>query len=503
MLKLLKSLDLTKSGGPDQIPPLFIVNCATSLAEPVTILFKRSLSEGIIPKIWKSAYVTPVFKKGNKSQIENYRPISKICLFSKILERIVYTDLYEAVKCNLSDEQHGFLRKRSTTSNLVLAHEFISEGMEQHAQVDIIYTDYSKCFDRIDHHVLLQKLLSAGIHGDLYRWFCSYVDNRTQAVVLQGYTSTWTVVPSGVPQGSILGPLLFILFISDIKSCFKHSYILLYADDMKILKKVHNDLDTHLLQEDLIRFQTYCILNKLQLNVSKCYHVTYTRKKTLIGTGYTLYGQTINKVNTIRDLGVIFDSKLLFDQHIESIVKKAAKALGFITRMSANFRSIKTIKIIYCSFVRSHLEYASQVWNPQYEIYNSRIEAIQKKFLKYIDFKARQYSADYSQRCHRYHFLPLEHRRLINDICFLLNIANGTIDCAELVANIELRTNQLGLRQRPLLNVPFSCTNYRRNAFFARSTASFNKLPLELNIDLYCTSASTTRRILAKQFFEN
>lgn len=272
---------------------------------------------------------------------------------------------------------------------------------------------------------------------------------------------------------------------------------------MKILKKVHNDLDTHLLQEDLIRFQTYCILNKLQLNVSKCYHVTYTRKKTLIGTGYTLYGQTINKVNTIRDLGVIFDSKLLFDQHIESIVKKAAKALGFITRMSANFRSIKTIKIIYCSFVRSHLEYASQVWNPQYEIYNSRIEAIQKKFLKYIDFKARQYSADYSQRCHRYHFLPLEHRRLINDICFLLNIANGTIDCAELVAKLELRTNQLGLRQRPLLNVPFSCTNYRRNAFFARSTASFNKLPLELNIDLYCTSASTTRRILAKQFFEN
>uniref|UniRef100_A0A2H1WPT2 SFRICE_019270 n=1 Tax=Spodoptera frugiperda TaxID=7108 RepID=A0A2H1WPT2_SPOFR len=102
--------------------------------------------------------------------------------------------------------------------------------MYQHAQVDIIYTDYSKCFDRIDH------LLLAGIHGDLYRWFCSYVENRTQAVVLQGYTPGWTSVPSGVPQGSILGPLLFILFISDIKYCFKHSYILLYADDMKILK---------------------------------------------------------------------------------------------------------------------------------------------------------------------------------------------------------------------------------------------------------------------------
>ena len=141
-------------------------------------------------------------------------------------------------------------------------------------------------------------------------------------------------------------------------------------------------------------------------------------KKVLIGTGYTLNGHRINRVNSIRDLGVILDSKLLFDQHIESIVKKASKALGFIIRTSACFRSLKTIKILYCSFVRSHLEYASQVWNPQYEIYKTRIEAVQKKFLRYLDFRAHQYSTDYDQRCHRYHFLPLEHRRHINDVCF-------------------------------------------------------------------------------------
>ncbi|PZC78085.1 hypothetical protein B5X24_HaOG202620 [Helicoverpa armigera] len=153
VLKLLKGLDPSKSGGPDLIPPIFIINCAKSLVAPLCILFERSLSE----------------------------------------------------------------------------------GMDEGCQVDVIYTDYSKCFDRIDHRVLMQKLYYAGIHGDLYRWFSSYIDNRTQAVVLRGYSSSWKSVPSGVPQGSILGPLLFTLFISDIKYCFRNSHILLYADDMKVL----------------------------------------------------------------------------------------------------------------------------------------------------------------------------------------------------------------------------------------------------------------------------
>lgn len=142
VLKLLKTLDLSKSGGPDLIPPIFIVNCADSVVEPLCILLRRSLSEGYVPKIWKSAFVTPVFKKGDKSDIRNYRPISKICLFSKILERIVYNDVYSALQFNFGDEQHGFLKKRSTTTNLILSHEYITSGMEGHAQVDVIYTDY-------------------------------------------------------------------------------------------------------------------------------------------------------------------------------------------------------------------------------------------------------------------------------------------------------------------------------------------------------------------------
>lgn len=501
VLKLLKGLDPSKSGGPDMIPPIFIINCAESLVTPVCLLFERSLREGVVPKIWKSAFITPIFKKGDKSNIENYRPISKLCLLSKVLERVVHTQLYSAMECQFSNEQHGFLRKRSTASNLILSNEIITAGMDGRYQVDVIYTDYSKCFDRIDHCVLLQKLQSAGIHGDLYRWFSSYIDNRTQAVVLRGYTSKWNFVPSGVPQGSILGPLLFTIFISDIKKCFKNSHILLYADDMKVLKLVRNLSDTVELQSDLDRFMSYCKNNKLQLNVSKCYQVVFSRRNSLIGPGYTLDGHVITKVNSIRDLGVLHDSKLLFDSHIESIVNKASKALGFIIRNCSVFRSLKPIKVLYCSFVRSHLEYASQVWNPQYEIYKSRVESVQRKFMRYLDYKAKQFSSDYDHRCKRYHFLPLETRRNIGDICFLVNIANGSIDCPDLLSKILIRTNQNNLRKRPLLQAPTASTNYRRNAFCIRAVKAFNNLPSHLEIDLFNTSARKIRDILSRDYF--
>lgn len=270
---------------------------------------------------------------------------------------------------------------------------------------------------------------------------------------------------------------------------------------MKVLKLVRTLSDAEQLQKDLDSFVLYCKTNKLQLNVAKCCHIIFSRQKSLIGPGYFLEGHKIIKVNSIRDLGVIHDSKLVFDDHIESIVNKASKALGFIIRSCSSFRSLKPIKVLYCSFVRSHLEYASQVWNPQYEVYKSRIESVQRKFLRYLDYKAGQSSTDYKHRCKRYHFLPLDLRRKINDICFLVNVANGSIDCPELLSKILLRTNQNSLRQRPVLHAQFAATNYRRNAFCIRSVKAFNSLPPNLEVDLFCTNARKIRNILNKEYF--
>lgn len=499
VLKLLKSIDLTKSGGPDTIPPLFITNCAESLVKPLVILFKRSLSEGCVPKIWKSAFVTPLHKKGDRSSVENYRPISKLCIFAKIFEKIVFTQVYAVLKSSFSDEQHGFLRNRSTTSNLLIANEFITKGMESGSQVDVLFTDYSKCFDRIDHCTLLRQISAAGIHGDLYRWFASYIENRSQAAVVQGFTSDWTAIPSGVPQGSLVGPLLFVIFIMGISNCFLNSKIVLFADDMKVLKEINNLKDTADLQQDLNRFEIYCAEHKLDLNISKCYYISYSRKLTTVDSGYKLKGCNLTRVDYINDLGVVHDSKLLFDKHVQAIVKKSYKALGFIMRTSSDFCHLKSVKVLYCAYVRSNLEYASEVWNPQYEIYKSRIESIQKRFLRYLDFKSRQVSRDYEHRCKRYHFLPLQMRRDISDICYLMKICKGIIDCPELLSKINFFTNQLAFRRRPLLRTTACKTNYRSNSFLFRACRTFNDV--KVDIDLFHDSIPAVKKSLSDTYF--
>lgn len=500
---LLKSLDLNKSAGPDNIPAIFIVSCAKSLAIPLSILFRRSFSEGVVPSIWKSVYVTPIHKTGPKDMVENYRPISKLCLFAKVLEKIVHKQLFASVKNALSSQQHGFIRGRSTTSNLLLCSDFLTHHMSEPSQVDVVYTDYSKCFDRIDHLMLLSKLQSIGIRGNLYRWFTSYVNNRCQTVALNGYTSRAMRIPSGVPQGSLLGPLLFNIFVNDIATCFLYSNILLYADDMKILCPIKSLQCAQHLQEDLCRFENYCIVNKLDLNVSKCYVCTYTRKPSCISFSYTLKNLNINRVNSIRDLGVTFDSKLLFDEHINKIINKASKALGFILRMSVDFNSIKTLKILYCAYVRSNLEYASQVWNPVYDIYSTRIEGIQKRFLRYLQFRIKTYLSGYVNRCRKFHMLPLYERRHIADLVYLLKIANGSVDCPELLNRIGIRVPFASLRRPCDLYVPGGRTNYRKNSYLIRVSSSFNKLCKDCDVDLFNTSAGQLKQLLANKFFGN
>lgn len=501
VFKLLQSLDVNKSAGPDNIPAVFIVKCAKSLTLPLSLLFMRSLSEGEVPKVWKSAYITPIHKKGPKNIVENYRPISKLCLFAKVLERIVYRQVYACLKHTFCLEQHGFLKGRSTTSNLVLCADYISNNMAEAGQVDVIYTDYSKCFDRIDHLQLLKKIQLVGIRGNLYRWFTSYIQNRSQTVALKGFTSRAMHISSGVPQGSILGPLLFNIFVNDISSCFIHSKILLYADDMKIMYPVNSFESTLHLQEDLHRFETYCDNNKLNLNVSKCYVCTYTRKPNPFIFDYKLRNLNLTRVHSIRDLGVIFDSKLTFKDHINSTIKKAFKSLSFMLRMSSDFSSIKTFKILYCSFVRSHLEYASQVWNPTYETYTMRIERLQGRFLRYLQFRSKCYIPNYIRRCQKFHILPLQERRRIADLAYLLNIANGLVDCPELLERIGLRIPYVSSRRPFSLHIPVAKTKYTQNCFLMRAGQSFNEASVQHNLDLFNTRSNKLKRVLAADFF--
>lgn len=504
VIALLRKLDPSKGAGPDNISSKFLIKCASSIALPISILFSKSLSQGVVPRVWKSAFITPVHKKGSKTEVTNYRPISKLCIIAKIFERIIYNQLYPALSNSFSTFQHGFLRGRSTTSNLILFNDYITEAMDKGKQVDVVYTDYSKAFDRIDHETLIKKLNNMGIRGDLLRWFSSYIDNRSQAVVLNNYISSWVSVPSGVPQGSLLGPLLFVIYVNDIDLCLKSSNLLCFADDMKIFAKISSLEDGIALQADLFRLEEYCRVNKLDLNPLKCSVITYTRKRVVLTTTYTLSGQTLTRCDIIRDLGVHHDNKLTFEAHIDTIVKKAYKLLGFIMRLSKCFKNAKTLKILYCTFVRSQLEYASQIWNPRYSKYIDRIENIQKRFIKFLCFhqKIPYHSNDYVRLCKKYHLLPLVYRREIADCLFLLKIFNNNIDSPELLSKFYLNAPGKLLRFNPPLRVTHTYTNYRQNSYIVRVSKQFNMICKQHGFDLFSTSVISARRSLSLKFFE-
>lgn len=233
ILDCLSSLDCDKGPGPDSIPPLFLRKCAANLAGPLTTIFNYSLSQGIFPDQWKIAHITPIFKSGNVDNVANYKPVSILSACGKVIESLVQRKMFSHFKNVLDDNQHGFRPKKWTLSNLVEYVTYISSALDGGTEVHAIYTDFKKAFDLVDHNLLIAKLEGIGVHGSLLRWCESYLRNRSQLVYLKGFKSNQCFIPSGVPQGSHLGPLFFLVFINDLGNEISSKYKL-FADDLKI-----------------------------------------------------------------------------------------------------------------------------------------------------------------------------------------------------------------------------------------------------------------------------
>ncbi|KAG6464267.1 hypothetical protein O3G_MSEX014401 [Manduca sexta] len=477
VLKALRSLDRSKGAGCDGIPPIFLASCADGLSFPITILFVRSLKECVFPTVWKKAQIVPIHKKGSKSLINNYRPVSILNAISKLLELLVYEHMYPLIARNVPQTQHGFFRGRSTVSNLALFSNFVLCEMENGGQIDVVYTDIEKAFDRVDHNILLRKLEYLGIHGDLLRWVRSYLTNRSQAVVLGGYRSNFVTISSGVPQGSHLGPLFYNAYLFDIHSVFKNARYILYADDKKIYMKVASVTECERLQDDLNRLINYYNHNRISISIGKCQCISFTRKRNPIIFPYHFNGTLIERNEVVRDLGVYFDSKLTMSTHIDTIISKAYRNLGFLIRTCRPFSDPVSFKIVYYAYVRSVLEYASPVWCPNYNTYINRIESIQKKFVRHLNFVCKKAStaASYENICQTYGLITLKERRQVLDMGFLYDVIRSRLDCPEIVELISLATPKRRTRHTPLLRVPPHNTNYGKNSVFARLPNTYNE----------------------------
>lgn len=237
-------------------------------------------------------------------------------------------------------------------------------------QIDAVYTDFKKAFDRVDHEILLNKIAYNGIRGNLLRWFCSYVSNRNQIVVCNGYQSDAFLASSGVPQGSILEPLMYLIYINDISSCFVHSNFLLFADDLKVYRTIKTINDCNRLQEDLDRLTEYCHKNKLKLSISKCKYINFSKKKKNINFDYSLCNEILTKTSSICDLGILLDSKLHLNLHIDKIISKAFQMYNLVMRAASDFKRPCTYIYLFTSLIRPQLEYASMIWDPYYTKYD-------------------------------------------------------------------------------------------------------------------------------------
>lgn len=494
ILEAIKKLKPKKSVGPDNIPPYIFKGCAELLLEPLKIIFNLIIKTRTYPDLWKQTKICPIFKSGNTNEIVNHRPVALICAPSKILESILYVKIYSHVKIYISDKQHGFMTNKSPVTNLMCFSHSVNNAVDDNGQVDVIFTDFAKAFDKVDHDILLRKLDGFGFSNSLLQICISYLKDRKQYVVYKGARSTEFSQLSGVPQGSNLGPLFFLCMINDIPEVVQHSNCQLFADDFKIYKRIDTPLDSYLLQSDLNNIYGWSRKNSLSFNIKKCFSMTFSRKVNNIQSEYYMNGKLLPIKNNVKDLGVMFDSQLTFNLHINNMVLRAFRILGFIIRNSCNFKKDVTLIRLYNVYVRSLLEYASLIWSPLYETYKNVVEKVQKRFLRYLYYKKYNvyyFDIPYTFLLSEFNFKKLECRRSIASALFVHKLFNGKINCIFLLEQFKFSIPQYYNRNTSLLFVSKPRTNLGKNGPIYRLSKIVNSLG---NTDIFFDSFSTFKK---------
>ena len=429
IIKVIKRLSNNSAPGPDGYTPFFLKNILAHIVNPLCKVYNDSLQEGKIPSDWKIAHIVPIYKKGDAQKASNYRPVSLTSVICKILERIIREQILNfAFNNNLfPKDQHGFLPKRSTVTNMLECLDKWTNNFDKGSstntnkgcQTDVIYLDYSKCFDTVVHSKLLYKLSCYGFEGTALQWLQSFLSNRSQIVKMGSSFSIPKEVISGVPQGTVLGPILFLFYSADLPKVIKYCNISMYADDTKLFMKIENDHDCLLLQEDLNSASNWADKWQLRLNPDKT-------NLLIIGTArvnsiYNLNGKIITKVDNICDVGINVQSNLKYTIHCNRLIQKAHFSIRNIFNTFKHHTSDFYVKL-YISYVRPILESSCQVWSPIIKDNIDRIESVQRYFTRRLPgFR----DVPYLQRLNRLNLESLERRRLKHDLILFYKIVNN------------------------------------------------------------------------------
>lgn len=428
VLKFMKKLKNSFATGSDGIPAIFLKNIADYIYGPMTTLFNVIFQLGQYPKQWLEAEVTPIFKgKGKNTLAENYRPISLTSVVGKVMESCVKHFMLGHLTDNdlLSPHQHGFISGKSTVTELLECQLRWLECLDKSQVVDVVYIDFAKAFDSVVHSKLLRKCEQYGFKGKVFTFLKNFLSERKQRVKIDGSVSSFSPVLSGVPQGSVLGPLLFLIYVNDLPECLNACEMKLYADDSKLFTSVSKIENFSVeLQADLNEVVQWCHTWQLKINAGKCAVLPIGFRRELSNLTYNMENTDLDFCDWQKDLGVTITSNLSSSKHIQNIVSSASRVMGLLFRTFECRDKVFMVRM-FCTKVRPILEYACESWSPYNLCDIDAIEQVQRSFTKRISGLK---NLPYGERLELCGLEPLELRRLKRDLTLVFRIISKEVN---------------------------------------------------------------------------
>jgi len=467
----LSKINVNKSQGPDQIHGKLLYELRSELMKPLTKLYKLSIESGVVPQDWRDANVAPLHKKGSRKKPENYRPVSLTCIIGKILESIIKDSISAHFEKHdlIRSSQHGFTSGRSCLTNLIDFIEVVTKELDEGKCVDLIYLDFSKAFDKVPYSRLYRKLEALGIGGNILQWVQNWLSNRRQRVGIDSEYSDWAAVTSGVPQGSVLGPILFIIYINDLDNNII-SKLNKFADDSKLGKGIKSSEDVECLRQDLAKLGKWSEDWQMQFNTDKCLVMHLGRGN--VSSEYKVNDSILKESDSERDLGVIIDKNLKFSEQCSKVAHSANITLGMIKR-TIHHKSKSVITRLYKALVRPQLEYCVQAWRPYLKKDIDKLERVQHRATKMITECSK---LSYENRLKVAGLTTLDDRRDRGDLIETFKVLKGLskLDYQNLFtldSNSRTRGNKYKLvKSRSRLDI-------RKNFFSQRVINNWNRLP--------------------------
>ena len=502
IVKAIDEFSCNSAAGPDGFPAILLKKCKSTLSHPLYLIWRNSLSQGTVPALCKTANVIPIHKGKSRSVAKNYRPVALTSLIIKTFEKVIRRQLVQFFEQHnlLNDNQHGFRSSRSCLSQLLAHFDSVTRLLESGKAVDVVYLDFAKAFDKVDIGITLTKLKALGIHGDLGRWLRSFLTGRSQSVLINGVKSEPRAVISGVPQGSVLGPLLFLILIGDIDRNVVNSFISSFADDTRVGHGVSSKEDMESLQADLESVYRWAKTNNMEFNSDKFELIRYRSNQTASNLCdaqyYSNIGSHIKQKKHIRDLGVTISEDATFGHYISEKVNKIKSKIGWVLR-TFRTREATPMLTLWKSLILSEHDYCSQLWNPQRTGYIQSLEQLQYSFIKKIHSVSNlsywdQLSALrlYSLERRRERYVAIYTWKMLEGL--VPNIASGE---AALVAKLHPRRGRECVVPKVSGNASCKIQSIRRASFAINGPRVFNSLPQHIRDTTGCDTCTFKSRL--------